>query len=185
MWIILAGLFVILSPFSVSGASPPSVGGLLPDFELSVPRDYADRAYLDLSGRGTFRIPQIDTQVIIILIYSMYCPYCQAEAPSLNELYAKIEGNRTLKGKIKILGIATGNSDYETKIFKKKYSVPFPLFPDGDFTIHKLLGEVRTPYFIAVKINPDRSHRVIYSKLGRMEGIDSFLAMIVKMAGIK
>jgi len=47
------------------------------------------------------------------------------------------------------------------------------------------MGEVRTPYFIALKINPDRSHRVIFSKLGRMESVDSFLATIVSLAGIK
>jgi peroxiredoxin len=182
---ILMGILVMLFPFQSFAASAPAVGGLLPDFELSVPKDSADRAYLKLSGGGSFRIPQIDAQVVIIEIYSMYCPYCQAEAPSMNGLYAKIEGNPVLKGKIKIVGIGMGNTDYETKVFKKKYNVPFPLFPDGDFVIHKLLGEVRTPYFIAVKINADRSYRVIFSKLGRMESVDSFLATIVNLAGIK
>jgi len=185
LWAIMIGFLVMLFPLGTFAASAPAVGGLLPDFELSVPKDSADRAYLKLSRGGSFKIPQIETQVVIIEIYSMYCPYCQAEAPSMNELYVKIEGNPVLKSKIKIVGIGMGNTDYETKVFKKKYNVPFPLFPDGDFVIHKLMGEVRTPYFIALKINPDRSHRVIFSKLGRMESVDSFLATIVSLAGIK
>jgi hypothetical protein len=78
-----------------------------------------------------------------------------------------------------------GNSPFEVGVFKKKYGVAFPLFPDPDFAIHKRMGEVRTPYFIVTKIHPDGSHRVVYSKLGAFEGVDAFLAAIVRDAGIK
>jgi peroxiredoxin len=115
----------------------------------------------------------------------MYCPYCQREAPNVNQLYDKIEQNPALKGKIKIIGIGAGNTSYEVGTFKKKYNVPFPLFADGDYVIHKTVGEVRTPYFIGVKINPDGSHQVIYSKLGGFEGVDQFLEMMIKLSGIQ
>ena len=123
--------------------------------------------------------------MVIIEIFSMYCPYCQAEAPNVNSLFSRIESSPALKGKIKLVGIGAGNSDYEVGVFKKKYHVAFPLFSDGDFKIHKLMGEVRTPYFIGVKINPDGSHQVFYSKLGAFESVDHFLNQIIKLSGLK
>jgi thiol-disulfide isomerase/thioredoxin len=167
--------------------SPPAVGGILPDIKLSMPKDMADKNYLGLGffGFGSFTIPEIKTSLVIIEIFSMYCPYCQREAPNVNQLYEKIEQNPALKGKIKIIGIGVGNTSYEVGTFKKKYNVSFPLFADADYVIHKMVGEVRTPYFIGVKMNQDGSHQVIYSKLGEMEGVDQFLATMIRLSGLQ
>ena len=186
---LLAAVIVILVVASSLSAadSPPVVGGMLPDIKLSIPKDSAERGYLDLGffGFGSFRVPEIKARLVIVEIFSMYCPYCQREAPNVNQLYAKIEQNPALKGKIKIIGIGAGNTSYEVDTFKKKYNVPFPLFPDGDYVIHKMVGEVRTPYFIGVKINSDGSHQVVYSKLGGFEGVDQFLDMMIKLSGLQ
>jgi peroxiredoxin len=166
--------------------SPPKVGTFLPDIELLKPDNSTDLKYLGLLGGGTsFKVNQIKATVVIIQIYSMYCPYCQAEAPNVNRLYASIEDNPALKDKIKIIGIGAGNSKFETGIYKKKYTVAFPLIPDENFKIHKIVGEVRTPYFIAVTLDGVKPPKVIYSKLGALENNDIFLAQIVKSAGLK
>jgi len=190
--IIVCMLVVIMTAFMIMGyvsaaSFPPAVGGMLPDIKLSMPRDSAEKSYLGLGffGFGSFKIPEIKASLVIVEIFSMYCPYCQREAPNVNQLYDKIEQNPALKGKIKIIGIGAGNTSYEVGTFKKKYNVPFPLFADGDYVIHKTVGEVRTPYFIGVKINPDGSHQVIYSKLGGFEGVDQFLEMMIKLSGIQ
>jgi thiol-disulfide isomerase/thioredoxin len=176
---------IILAGWSGLALAQPPVGGTLPDFTLSSPKDGGEKSYLGLSWLSrSFRVPEVKAGVVIVEVFSMYCPYCQAEAPRVNQLYERIEGNPVLKGKIKIIGIGVGNSPYEVGIFKKKYNIPFPLFPDGDFKIHKLLGEVRTPYFIGVKINPDGSHRVFYSKLGAFESVDGFLNSVIKLSGL-
>ncbi|HUH65156.1 MAG TPA: hypothetical protein VLZ07_01875 [Syntrophales bacterium] len=59
----------------------------------------------------------------------MYCPYCQREAPNVNDLFARIERDPALKGKIKIIGIGTGNTSCEVHVFKKQYNVPFSRLP--------------------------------------------------------
>lgn len=164
--------------------SPPKVGEILPDFSMAVPGESDARNYLDLSRGGSFKIPQINARVVILEVFSMYCPFCQKEAPNVNRLYQLIEENPNLRGKIKLIGIGAGNSSYEVNIFKTRYGIPFPLFPDSDYSIHGLLGNVRTPYFIAVKINSDGTHRVVYSKLGAFESAESFLRLIIKSAGI-
>ena len=69
--------------------------------------------------------------------------------------------------------------------FKKKYTIAFPLIPDEDFKLHKTVGEPKTPYFIAVKLNGNNPPEVIYSKLGALENVDKFLAQIAGLAGLK
>lgn len=102
----------------------------------------------------------------------------------MNEFYQAIKARKDLKDKMKLIGIGTGNSDFEVNFFRKKYEVPFPLFSDEDYAIHKALGEVRTPYFIGVKLNSDGSHEVFYSKLGGFKNANNFLKLMVKLSGL-
>jgi peroxiredoxin len=185
-------LFIVMAFFlwaassAMSASVPLTVGGVLPEFSLTTPKDRGERNYLNLSFISmSFKVPELKTQVVLIEIFSMYCPYCQAEASNVNRLYEKIEASPALKGKIKVIGIGVGNSPFEVGVFKKKYNIVFPLFPDGDFKIHKLMGEVRTPYFIGVKINSNGSHQVFYSRLRALGNVDKFLNEIDKLSGIK
>lgn len=181
---LLAFFLLTVGSFIHAANKPPQKGGTLPAMSLPIPKSPAEKNYLGLSGEGSFKIPQIKAKVVIIEIFSMYCPFCQKEAPNINRLHRLIEENPDLKGKIKLIGIGAGNSSYEVGIFKTRYGVSFPLFPDGEYAVHSLLGSVRTPYFIAVKINGDGTHRIIYSKLGAFEAPESFLRLIVKSAGL-
>lgn len=177
-------LFASSSIFA-SGNITPQVGSTFPAIEFPKPNDSRHLNYLGLSGSGNFKINQIKADVLIVEIFSMYCPYCQSEAPGINNLYKAIEGNPSLKGKIKIIGIGIGNSTFETDIFKNKYKVEFPLLPDGDFKLHKIIGEVRTPYFFVIKLKGKKPSEVIYSKLGALGNMDAFLAQIIKSSGLK
>jgi peroxiredoxin len=180
-------LFLLLAGVTVAAVNtPPQVGSPLPEIELSLPDNSAHLQYLGLRSSGkTFRVGQIKAQIVILQIYSMYCPYCQAEAPNVNRLYGLIESNPALKDKMKIIGIGAGNTPFEVGTYKRKYAVAFPLIPDEDFKIHKIMGEVRTPYFIAVKISAGGRTEVIYSRLGALENLDLFLAQLMKSAPIK
>jgi thiol-disulfide isomerase/thioredoxin len=176
-------LFNDASPFAAN--KPPQKGEMLPPIHLPVPKTAAEKSYLGLSGDGSFKIPQIKANVVIVEIFSMYCPYCQKDAPEVNQLYNLIENNPDLKNKIKLIGIGAGNTSYEVGVYKKNYTVPFPLFPDQDFTIHKACGEVRTPYYIVVKINEDKTHQIVHSQLGDYPGAEPFLDLVLKSSGLK
>jgi thiol-disulfide isomerase/thioredoxin len=191
-------LFLLLIAFIVSFAffsaldlplyaakEPPAEGGTLPVIKLPIPKSPEAKNYLGLKGEGSFTIPQIKAKVVLIEIFSMYCPYCQNEAPRVNELYNAIENNPDLKGKIKIIGIGAGNTPMEVDVFRKKFQIAFPLFPDVDYSIHKVCGEVRTPYFIGIKVNEDGSDEVIYSRLGALQEINQFLEIIRNRSGLK
>ena len=187
--VILLAVMTILSlgpGFSALTANkPPEKGEVLPVINLPIPKNPVEKGYLGLSGDGFFKIPQIKANVVIVEIFSMYCPYCQKDAPGVNQLYNVIDNNPDLNNKIKFIGIGAGNSPYEVEVFKKTYAVPFPLFPDKDFTIHKACGDVRTPYFIVVKINNDGTHQIVHSQLGGYPGAEPFLELVLKSSGLK
>ena len=178
VWICL-----LLLPYPVLAATtPPEAGGVLPEIILAAPSDQELMKYLGLKAAQDFTIPQIKAEVVIVEIFSMYCPHCQKEAPTVNALFDKITNDKKLKDKLKLVGIGVGNSAFEIDVFRNNYKIAFPLFADADFKIHKIIGEVRTPYFIGVKINPDGTHRVIYSKLGGIKDIGKFLDMLQRLS---
>jgi thiol-disulfide isomerase/thioredoxin len=176
---------IVFNAQSIGANSTPRKGGTLPTINLDVPKDPAHRSYLGFSGEGQFDILQIKAEVVIIQIFNMYCPLCQREASRVNELYENIEKDPNTRGKFKLIGIGAGNSQFEVGIYMKTYEVPFPLFPDGDFSIHQSLGEVRTPYFIGVKINDDGSHKIFYSRVGGFEKAEEFLQLMIELSGLK
>jgi hypothetical protein len=99
-------------------------------------------------------------------------------------MYRRIESSQKLEGKVKLIGIGVGNSAFEVGYFKKVYNIPFPLFPDGDFEIHKKLGEVRTPYFMGIRLMGDGSYKIYYSKLGGAGDTDALMKMLLKDSGL-
>ena len=51
---------------------PPREGGVLPEIVLTVPASPEHQEYLGLAGKKTFQIPDIQADVVIIEIFSMY-----------------------------------------------------------------------------------------------------------------
>ena len=56
----------------------------------------------------------------------MYCPFCQKEAPNVNELYRIIDQDKDLKSRIKMIGIGAGNSPFEVNTFRTPMRFLFP-----------------------------------------------------------
>jgi len=172
----------------ILGASAPSLppvkGGKLPIISLPIPKIPNEKTYLGLSGDGFFKISQIKTQAVLIKIFNLYCPICQSTAGAMAELYDQIENNPNLKDKIKLIGIGAGNSLLEVEVFKQNHQIPFPIFPDEDFKIHKALGEVRTPFFIAIKMEKDGPPEIVYTHLGGLTEVGAFLDLMLEAYGI-
>ena len=174
----------VLHSLALAG-TPLRIGGRLPVISLLAQKDASEKNYLGISGEGYFKISQIKATVIIIEIFSLYCPQCQASAPEVNALHQMIQEVPDLKTKIKMIGIGAGNTVLEANTFKAQYKVPFPLFPDPDFKIHKDLGEVRTPYFIVIKIKKDRTIEAVHLQEGAFGEAETFLQQILKASGLK
>ena len=100
-------------------------------------------------------------------------------------MFNKIESDPNLKGKVKMIGIGVGNSTFEVNYFKETYNISFPLFDDGDFALHKKLGEVRTPFFIGVRILPNGNHEIYYARLGGAKDADELMQKLLKDSGLR
>lgn len=181
---VLAVCLFALNGALVAAEKSTITGAVLAPIKLPVPQDPTAKNYLGLTGEGSFAISQIKAQVVLIEIFNMYCNNCQREAPRVNELYQLMNKDTKLKGKIKMIGIGVGNTPLEVEVFKKTYKVAFPLFPDTDYAIHKACGEVRTPYFIGVKIQADGSLNVFLTKEGGFQDPAQFLKQIVNSSGL-
>ena len=183
-WVVLG--FVLAVSMGQAASDVISPQNPLPRFELSTPQDQGGLAYLGVDAKKSkFSVGDIDADVVIIEIFSMYCPFCQLEAPKVNTLFKRIAEDKALAGRVKLIGIGVGNSDYEVDYFRKSYHIDFPLFSDGDFTIHKAFGEVRTPFFVGIKRGADGQPIVFFTHLGAFESVEGFLADIIKASGMK
>lgn len=160
----------------------PAEGDMFPDLKLPLPPKMQEREYLKID-QGPFLLSQIDSEVLIVEIFSIYCPICQKEAPIVNWLFRAISANPAIESRVKVLAIGAGNSLYEINAFRNLFKVKFPLIPDVDFTVHKILGEVRTPYFFVLLKKPT-ALQVVYSREGGIEDPDSFLKLVCTRTGI-
>lgn len=191
LWRILFFLFAMaLMLFPVQGVLSASekellgVGDVLPDLKLSAPKTSTHKAYLGLTGDSSFQIQDIKADVVIVEIFSMYCPHCQREAPALNKLYHMIENHPTARGKIKLIGIGAGNDIFEVDFFGKKFKVVFPLLDDEDYIVHKAFGKPGTPFFVVVRINDDGSSKVVHTQLGGFESPETFFQTVLDKSGL-
>lgn len=116
-----------------------------PTFELKEGVIDQDYKYLGLTkgsffSKGRVSLNDIACELLLVEFLNRYCMVCQKDAPEFNKLFDAIEKDSALKGKVKILGIAVGNSAKEVESFKKEFSVQFPIVADRETDIYRLAG---------------------------------------------
>jgi hypothetical protein len=157
------------------GGELPQKDSRLPDFQLPTPSSENDQQYLGVKG-PTFQLKDVSCQVLLVEILGVYCPLCYQQAPLFNKLHGRI-AKRKLDDRVKMLGVAIGATTTEVEHLRKNGSYEYPIVPDESMTVHKLLGEPRTPFTILVS----RDGRVLQTHLGVIEDVDSFFQVIQDM----
>ncbi len=181
---VLFSVAVLAAAVAAAATSMPAAGDPFPDIRCATPPEAAHRAYLGIGDEPAFALSDIRADLVIVEIFSMYCPFCQNEAPVVNQMYQAIENDPSIRRRVKILGIGAGNSAFEVNYFRKTYNVAFPLVPDGDFAIHKQIGQVRTPTFFALRLRPGEPARVVHVHSGRLPDYRRFLQTAMQKAGL-
>jgi len=153
--------------------------------KLAVPEDPTIRDYLGLKAKtGQFGIAQIRPGLLVIQIFNMYCPHCQHYAPTVNEFFRLIQTDPRLKNRVMMIGIGVGNSPFEVDIYRKKYSVMFPLFDDKGYAVYNTLQDVLTPHFIGLNLDGKGGYRMVYSRNGGFDDPAAFLKEMLRLSGM-
>jgi len=180
---------VILTVWAVSygqvSTAPPETGRTgIPAIVLQMPLSDADKSYLGLTGNGSFSLPVIHAQVLIIEVFSLYCSLCHREADGCNRLYSAIEADPGLRGRIKVLGIGAGNNPAEAAAFKAKNRVAFPVFHDRTAAVMKQLGVSVTPSFVCCRIGPNGTLQHLFTVSGPLGSPAAFLRRVRACSGL-
>ncbi len=161
-------------------AEPVPASSPFPDIPLENAATPAQLTALGLSGAGPWKLSDIrpatgnKAQLVLIEIFSMYCPHCQREAPHMNRL-AEMLAASPLKDRITVIGVGAGNTRMEVDLFRERYGVAIPLFADPDLTVHEQVGEPGTPHFFLVSLKNRAAPATLLSRTGRMASPQAFL----------
>ena len=69
--VLLMGM-IVANGLAAADSQVPIKGGVLPDIVFSVPESVELQEYLGVTGKKTFKIPEIKAEVVLIEIFSMY-----------------------------------------------------------------------------------------------------------------
>ena len=166
-----------------SAAAAERTAEPMPAFELKIPAEEEHRTYLGLEQEsGSFSVADIDADILLIELFSMYCPFCQEEAPLINELYELMNETVEAGPRVKIIGIGASNSSFEVDHFRTTYKVQFPMFPDQDMAIYKALSGAGTPGFIGVRLADAAEPLIVLRQSGGFYSKEDFLAQLIEFA---
>ncbi len=177
-------MFCLLWIVPVFSRAAETINEELPNLELTVPDDVFYRNYLGLAGKAgtSFTLKDIKADILVIELFNMYCPYCQEEAPRVNELYEKMEEISTKGPIVKIIGLGASNTQFEVEHFRDMYKIQFPLFPDPDMTMYRALGGAGTPYFIGSRLHGGDKMTIVLRNSGGFYSSDDFLKELIEKA---
>lgn len=181
-----AAALLALLLFCTPALAKPKVGDILPDLEIKAAPLAHEAAYLGLNaGVKSFRLSQIKAEALLVEVFSMYCPRCQATAKSVNAVFEALTALPQGK-KLKMLGLGAGNSAFEVNTFRKQYEIPLPLFQDGDYTLHKAIGNVYTPTYMVLKPAPGgKGFQVVHFQEGPFGDGQAFLEEVLRVSGVQ
>ncbi len=172
--------FGILVRYGECGSPPPA----LADNRLPAPQTESERKYLGLSSTlERFSLDNVQADILILDFFDMYCHVCQARAPHMNEFY-KLVQSRGLSGRVRVLGVGVGDTPKEVTVFKEKFGLPFPVFPDRTGSFSRQFGKIRVPNVIVLKRHLGH-FEVVYQDPSLPDNPEQFLAKVLSYATTK
>lgn len=151
-----------------------ATGMNLPEFKLDAPGNANEQKYLGVTERESFCLSQVSAKILILEIFSIYCPHCRKQAPVLNKIYQLIKQDSSLSNGIKMIGICAGAQKSQVDGWRTTLHVPFPLFADPETTIWQKFGKPGVPCTLVVS----DTGKVLATHFGATEDTEAFFRQI-------
>ncbi|NJB66375.1 peroxiredoxin [Desulfobaculum xiamenense] len=155
-------------------AELPVEGGSLGALRLPAPAIPAESAYLGVPSGESFAFSDLKADLVVIEVIGVYCPICHEQAPALRSLFRSLQRDGALNGRVCFLALASGATELEVAAVRKEHRAEYPILRDEDYSVHKNLGEPKTPFLILA----DASGKVLHTHLGRLESPEAFLKIL-------
>lgn len=163
------------------GFVPSASAAEVHTLELVSPPTVGERAYLGITA-DTFKFADVQADIIIVELFSLYCALCAKQAPAAAELFSLAQKQSAPQRRIVLIGIGAGNNADEVARFQKQHTVPFPLVPDQNVIVARSMKMAMTPSFIVFKKQPDGSLVSVYTRLGVLGPPQRFLDSALQAA---
>jgi peroxiredoxin len=145
---------------------------------LPAPEDAGDKAYLGLATNArTFSLYDVQADVLVVEVFSPYCPHCQATAPKLNDVVRRVRAAGYPR-EVRFLGVAIDVSDFVIQRFRNTYDLSFPVLSDPDQEFAHALEARSIPYFFVI----DTESRRVLGEFDRPDELDALLMTIREAA---
>jgi len=159
-------------------------GDLFPTIHLLNSLSQTEKTYLGVGEKKIFCVDEIKSDLIVIKYLNTNCSYCIKLLPVFNEIYQTLGQESTLNGKIRIIGISTGDTLTEVEDFKTKHTIPYPIVPDPEFKAHKAVGEPRVPFIVVARKDKLNRWVVATVHVGLIFSAENFIGELKAILGI-
>ena len=126
-------------------------------------------------------LASLNSEFILVEVFSMYCPICQGTAPNVNKLYELIRKS-PYASRMLLVGAGADNSRYEVDFFRKKYAIPFALFADPGLAFYNACGANGTPYFLLLQKTTPKELKLLYTHSGKIDNPEAFFNTLLQQA---
>ena len=161
----------------------PSIGAFCADpgekeetvqFALPPPDSAQTQAYLGLDTMKPFKVSDIRAKIVVIELMSARCPHCQANAPTMNDIYKTIKADSGLAD-VKVVAIAIADDKTGVETFKKQFKTPFPILLDENREISHSMSGLATPNTMVVSTEEGK---VLFTHAGVIPDADAFVKQV-------
>ncbi len=131
---------------------PPQTGSVFPNISRPAIHDPASRRRLGLADAAseTMTLDEIRAPLVLLYLFSPGCPACRVGGEQIRRI-AESLGATSRERTIQVLGIALGASPGSAAHSRALHRWPFPVWPDPNLKLRRMLGRVGTPWFYALR----------------------------------
>ncbi|SPD74621.1 hypothetical protein PITCH_A290005 [uncultured Desulfobacterium sp.] len=119
--------------------------------------------YLGLpTDKEIITISDFKTDLLLIEVLNVFCFPCQTQSLVLNNLRQLIEERPDLRNRVKIMGVAMGNTKEAVTDFVSTYGLKFPVIPDPEVRSEKIVCPgIYTPFSIFIRLNVSEKNGLV------------------------